>query len=66
MLKISGWVALIVSLSRGPEKLYGEQVSIAQSEVGSFIKLVFGNRIEFVADVAFSLVPPPCARGVGR
>ena len=51
IFKISVWVAVIVSL-RGLEKLSGEQAGIAKPEVDSFIQLVFGNRIKFVADMA--------------
>ncbi len=35
----------------GAEKLSGEHLSIAKAKVQSFIELVFGNQIEFVADV---------------
>ena len=44
---------------RGVEKLSGEHASIAKSKVQSFIQLVFGNQIEFVADMA-------ARAGVGR
>jgi hypothetical protein len=52
IFNISVWVAVIVSLRGGPEKLSGEQAGIAKPEVDSFIQLVFGNQIEFVADMA--------------
>ena len=51
IFKISVWVAIIASLRSGPEKLSGEQVGIAKPEVDSFVQVVFGNRIESVADV---------------
>ena len=52
IFNISVWVAVIVSLRGGPEKLSGEQAGIAKPEADSFIQLVFGDQIEFVADVA--------------
>src|SRR5258706_12844687 len=51
IFKVSIWVLVIVSPRSSLEKLSGEQAGIAKPEVESFIKLVFGNEIEFVADV---------------
>jgi hypothetical protein len=36
----------------GAEKFPGKHASITKARVQSFIQLVFGNQIEFVADVA--------------
>src|SRR5258706_8678717 len=51
IFKVSIRVLVIVSPRSSLEKLSGEQAGIAKPEVESFIKLVFGNEIEFVADV---------------
>lgn len=58
IFKVSKWVGVIVSLRSGREKLSSEQAGIAKPEVDSSVQLVFGNQIEFVADV------PACA-GMG-
>ena len=52
IFKVSVWVLEIVSPRGGLEKLSGEQAGIAKPEAESFIKLVFGNEIEFVANMA--------------
>jgi len=52
IFKVSIRILVIVSLRSGLEKLSGEQAGIAKAEVESFIHLVFGDQIEFVADVA--------------
>jgi len=36
----------------GVEKLSGEHASITESKAQFFIQLVFGNQIEFIADMA--------------
>ncbi len=51
---ISERVLVIVSPRGGLEKLSGEQAGIAKAEVEPFIHLVFGDQIEFVADVPAS------------
>ena len=51
IFKISVWVAVIVSQRGGLEKLSGEEPGVAKAKVQSFIHLVFGDQIEFVADV---------------
>ena len=45
-------IAVIATRRCGVEKLPGEHSSITKSKVQSFIQLVFGNQIEFVADMA--------------
>src|SRR5260221_12987404 len=57
IFKVSIWVLVIVSPRSSLEKLSGEQAGIAKPEVESFIKLVFGNEIEFVADVTAGTGP---------
>src|SRR5258708_12812974 len=57
IFKVSIWVLVIVSPRSSLEKLSGEQAGIAKPEVESFIKLVFGNEIEFVADVTAATAP---------
>ena len=57
IFNVSVWVLVIVSPRGGLEKLSGEQASIAKPEAESFIKLVFGNEIEFVADVTAGTGP---------
>ena len=52
IFQVSVWVLVIVSPRGGLEKLSGEQAGIAKPEAESFIKLVFGNEIEFVANMA--------------
>src|SRR6202158_1411855 len=54
IFKVSEWIAVIVSLRGGLEKLSREQSGIAKAEVESFIHLVFADQIEFVADVTAS------------
>ena len=44
-------IAVIVPQRGGVEKLSGEHARITKAKVQSFIHHVFGNRIEFVADV---------------
>ena len=51
---ISVRVLVIVSPCGGLQKLPGEQAGIAKAEVEPFIHLVFGDQIEFVADVPAS------------
>src|SRR5258708_19374669 len=57
IFKVSIWVLVIVSPRSSLEKLSGEQAGIAKPEVESFIKLAFGNEIEFVADVTAGTGP---------
>src|SRR5258708_6292890 len=57
IFKVSIWVLVIVSPRSSLEKLSDEQAGIAKPEVESFIKLVFGNEIEFVADVTAGTGP---------
>jgi len=45
-------IAVIVTRRSFVEKLSGEHASVAKAKAQSFIHLVFGNQIEFVADVA--------------
>ena len=52
IFNISVWVAVIVSLRGGLEKLSGEEPGVAKAKVQPFIHLVFGDEIEFVSDVA--------------
>ncbi len=52
IFNVSVGIAVIVSLRGGLQKLSGEESAVAKPEVESFIHLVFGNQIEFVADVA--------------
>src|SRR5713101_1626848 len=51
---ISERVLVIVSPRGGLQKLPGEQAGIAKAEVEPSIHLVFGDQIEFVADVPAS------------
>ena len=52
IFNVTVWVAVIVSPRSGFEKLPGEEPGVAKAKVQSFIQLVFGDKIEFVADVA--------------
>src|SRR6266851_442540 len=52
ILNVSVWVAVIVSLRGGLEKLSGEESGVTKAEVESCIHLVLADQIEFVADVA--------------
>src|ERR1700740_938 len=51
---ISIRVLVIVSPRGGLQELPGEQAAIAKAEVEPFIHLIFGDQIEFVADVPAS------------
>src|SRR5438270_12664025 len=51
-------IAVVVTRRGGVEKLSGEHAGIPKAKVQSFIHFVFGNRIQFVADV-------PARPGVG-
>jgi hypothetical protein len=46
------WIAVIVSRRGGVEKLSSKHTSITKVKDQFFVQLVFGNQIEFVADVA--------------
>ena len=52
IFNVTVWVAEIVSLCSGLQKLPGKEPGVAKAKVQSFIQLVFGDQIEFVADVA--------------
>ena len=54
IFNISVWIDVIVSQRGGLEKLSCEEAGVAKAKVEPFIHLVFGDQIEFVADVAAS------------
>src|SRR5258707_9492459 len=60
-------VLVIVACRRGPEKRSGEHATVTKAKVKSFIKCVFSDDVEFVADVparAGMGVNGKCARPV--
>ena len=59
VFKVRVWIAVIVTWRCGFEKLSGDHATITKSKTQSFIQLVFGNQIEFVADMT-------ARTGVGR
>src|SRR5258707_15397122 len=52
IFNVTLWVAEIVSLCSGLQKLPGKEPGVAKAKGQSFIQLVFGDQIELVADVA--------------